>query len=413
MLSTLLSSLQNLISSSFVVGSFFPALAFWFANAAMLFVLNARFETYVRNNIGQTAGLSAVLMTAGLIGVAMFAYVLSALLPAIQSLLEGTWSEWLVHLFIPAQMRLWERLEEKTSQNQMLRGSFGIGAGGQTQTEVWKKTLLTARQAGNNMAVNHYRFRSPSAEQIAKLARRRRAGRAVSRDDLNTAVTVLTFDLRANNADLPGPDNDYALEGTRALLRKLIDYAEEYAKTEDRRLITARAFSFGALPLAPTRMGNVAKTIQHYSVERYDLNFEHFWSRLQLPVQRDKDFGPTLQASKTQLDFLISCCALTFVWGGSWAAWLLVSGGPDWLFLATALLCPVLAYAWYRAAVVHYRTFADVLRSSIDLFRFDLLNALHFPRPDGVLAERELWQTLDALNVLFELRDVRYVDPKS
>jgi hypothetical protein len=47
------------------------------------------------------------------------------------------------------------------------------------------------------------------------------------------------------------------------------------------------------------------------------------------------------------------------------------------------------------------------------LFRFDLLAALHYPQASGVHEERELWRTIDALHVLYELRDVRLTPPKS
>jgi hypothetical protein len=413
MLSTLLTNLQNLISTRFLLGSFLPTLAFWFAHAAMLFALNARFEAYVRNNIGQTAGLTAVLMSACLIGIAMSAYVFSALLPATQSLLEGNWPAWMVHFFVPAQMRHLERLDGEVDGNAKLRGSFGTAATGQSRAQLWRETLKTARVAGNSQTGNAYTFQKPSAREVRRLARLRRSGRAIDGDDLNKTVTLLTFDLRANNADLAGTDNDKALEKTRLLLWKLIEYADEYAAAQYRQLMTQRHFSFGAWPLAPTRMGNVAKTIQYYSVQRYNFNFELFWSRLQLPVQRDKDFGSTLQDSKALLDLLISCSALTFVWAVVWAAWLYLSGGAAWLFAAVALVGPTLAYLWYRVAVAHYRTFADVLRSSVDLFRFSLLNALHYPSPDGVDQERELWRTIDALHALLEVRDLRYVDAKT
>ena len=80
---------------------------------------------------------------------------------------------------------------------------------------------------------------------------------------------------------------------------------------------------------------------------------------------------------------------------------------PTWVLLAVALLGPMLAYGWCRTALAHYRTFADLLRSSVDLFRFNLLSALHYPLPVGVKEEREFWEMLDRLNVLFEIRAVR------
>src|SRR5437899_732980 len=117
MLTSVLTSLQSLISPRFAVANFFPTLAFWFATAIMLFVLNAPFRAFARDSVNQTAGMSAVLMGAVLIGIAMSAYVLSAVLPAIQSLMEGNWPPWITFLFAPAQMKHYERLNEKVAEN--------------------------------------------------------------------------------------------------------------------------------------------------------------------------------------------------------------------------------------------------------------------------------------------------------
>jgi hypothetical protein len=412
MFATLLSNLQTLISGRFLVTSFFPTLAFWFANAAALFVFNAPFHAYVVGHIGSSTGLPWLMMFAGLLGVAFTAYGEAALLPAIQSIMEGNWPGPLVQLFAPSEMNHYERLNSHITENRRLRGSLGTTGGGQSQAEAWRATLLEARIVGNQVAGNNYTSRDPSAIEIARLAKLRRHARGIPGNDITLAVVHLTMDLRTHNADRPGPNNDFALENTRSLLWELINYADEYAATQYRALVTRRQFEFGALPLAPTRMGNVAKSIQNYSVERYEFNFELLWSRLQLPAQRDKDFGPLLQAAKTQLDFLVSCSALTLVWALLWAILLYFSKGPVYVFLGIAIGGPVVSYAWYCVAVAQYRTLADLLRATIDLFRFDLLTALHYPLPSAVQEERTVWRTVDALHALFELRDLRYAPPK-
>jgi len=42
----------------------------------------------------------------------------------------------------------------------------------------------------------------------------------------------------------------------------------------------------------------------------------------------------------------------------------------------------------------------------------DLLAALHYPIPDGVEAERFLWEKIDALHLLHEVRDLKLTPPK-
>ena len=290
-------------------------------------------------------------------------------------------------------------------------GPFGTTPAGQTQAEVWRSQLLTARLAGSGK-VNTYTYDKPSAREVRRLARLRRAARPVSSTEVNTAVTNLIWELRNNDANGPGPHGDSALDNIHQSLYGLIGYAHEYAAAERRSLIARQQFSFGSLPLAPTRMGNVARTVQAYTIERYNFNFELLWSRLQLPAQRDKDFGPVLQAAKTQLDFLISCSVLTLVATLAWIVWLPVTQGPAWLFFTIAVLGPMVGCVWYRVAVAQYRTLADLLRSAVDLFRFDVLTAMHYPIPDGVEAERLLWEKIDALHLLHEVTDLRLTPPK-
>jgi hypothetical protein len=404
MFQTLLSNLQTLISSRFLVSSFFPTLAFWFANAVTLFFLNGRFQEYVLSNIGQIAGLTAVVTAAALIGVGISAYAASALLPTIHSMMEGNWPSWLAGLFVPSQMYGYERLEQKVRENNRLRG--------QLQAQ-WQPRLLDARKAGSEMAANNYTRRAASASEVERLAALRRRAQVIPGSAIDSAVKSLASDLRVHDANRPGPDDDFALDNTQQQLESLIRYAENFAVAQSRLLVTKSRFSFGDLPLAPTRMGNVARTVQSYAVSRYNLNFELFWSRLQLPAQKDKDFGPLLQAAKTQIDFLVTCSALTLFWTFIWIMSIYVTRGPGLAFLIVGLLGPFVAYLWYRVAVAQYRSLADLLRSSVDLFRFDLLAALRYPQPDGVAAERDLWDKVDALHLLYQLDDLPYVHPKS
>lgn len=415
MLTSAIATLQNLLSTRFIVGNFFPALAFWFANAVMLFSLNGSFRQFATNSLNNTLPFSAVILAATVIGVAMSAYALSAVLPAVQAVLEGQWPAWLIWLFAPSQMRRFETVTDRMNENSKLRGSFGNTIAGRTQAELWGDWLLEARREGTTTApdVNNYRRGADSAKAIQKLANRRRRAQPISVNQITKVVTPLVFDLRTNNADLPGIDNDLALDKMHVLLLDLIDYAEKTAIAQYRQLLNLRRFSFGLPPTAPTAMGNVAKTIQAYAVRRYNMNFEFFYSRFQPLWQKDPQFGPLLQSVRTQMDFLISAFLLTAVWSILWGLWLFATGGPVQAFLIAALVGPIVSVAWYQAAVVHYRTLADVLRTGIDLFRFELLKQLSLPVPTGVQEEYQLWENADALHSLYQLDDIRYVLPKS
>jgi hypothetical protein len=70
----------------------------------------------------------------------------------------------------------------------------------------------------------------------------------------------------------------------------------------------------------------------------------------------------------------------------------------SWLFfLVVGFLAPLLARFFYQLAVENYLVFADVVKSSVDLFRFQLLKSLHVPLPSCVRQERALWASLQDL----------------
>jgi len=413
MFSPLLTQLQSLISSRFLGPNFIPCLAFWFFNATVLYFLNAPFHDYVVSNASQSTGIPVLVIAVALTGIAFFAYAVSALLPTFQLFFEGNWPPWIAAFFAPAQAVSYERLEYKHAENRLRRASYGTTGAGQTQAEVWRGQLLAARTFGAALNNNAYTRHDVSARSVRRLVRLRRAARPIPVIDVTSAVAQLAMSLRVNNASAPGPDNDFALDRVHQSLLLLIAYADDFVAAEDRSLVTQKQFSFGAMPLAPTRMGNVAKTIQAYAVDRYNFNFDLLWSRLQLSAQRDKDFGPKLEAAKTQFDFFISCSVLTFAATLFWITWLPLTGGPSELFVAVATIGPAVGYVWYRVAVAQYRTLADLLRGAVDLFRLDLLTSLRYPIPDSVEAERDLWEKIDAMHLRYERSDLKLAPPKS
>ena len=187
-----------------------------------------------------------------------------------------------------------------------------------TEVERLQRQITSARAAGNARRRNKYTLDRPSAMGVRALADLRRAAKPIETVQLRKAVGELAPDLRANNVDIGDSDLEEVLTapvGSHRLRRAVCNGA--ISVPQDRTAVRV-----WKLPLAPTRMGNVARTVQNYTVHRYNFNFEFLWSRLQVFAQKDKDFGPSLQAAKTQLEFLISCSAWTFVWSLFWAAWL-------------------------------------------------------------------------------------------
>src|SRR5215204_287012 len=154
--------------------------------------------------------------------------------------------------------------------------------------------------------------------------------------------------------------------------------------------------------LGPTQLANVAEVHREYGLQRYGLDVELFWLRLLKIVKADKEFYPILEDAKTQLDFSVAISVLlmvhTFFWPALfWSALFLLGVptlSPYLLILLIAAVSLIGAWAFYGIAVQNYRSFGEAVRSAIDLYRFELLKALHVSLPKDSREEKELWEQL-------------------
>jgi hypothetical protein len=239
-------------------------------------------------------------------------------------------------------------------------------------------------------------------------AQRRRYSELIQADDLRQLSRDLVTRLEACNVDLSAK-----VDREQVRLTTLIDYAQERAHARYARMQNEFNSNFGMQELAATKMGNVANSIQTYAVRRYHCNFEVIWSNLQHSIQKDDKAQTALAEVKSQLDFLIACCWLSLL---STALWVVLFGAvePSRLgFRLAALIGPPVAYLWYRAAAEQYRSFADIVMTALDTFRFALLDEMKLARPNDVEDERHMWENIDKLTTYGEARNFRYQFPKS
>jgi len=154
-------------------------LTFWILNGAMAAWLNAPFRNWAEKLVVvPSTGQSTFLLATLLIGVALSAYLYSALLPAIQSLLEGRWPPWLVRLFLPPQVHQIEMIEEQVRKIRRLRGGLEnpVPPGTKPPFQDWRDRLRDARKRGhdNHRGVNNFARSSNGAVEVRKLEALRR-----------------------------------------------------------------------------------------------------------------------------------------------------------------------------------------------------------------------------------------------
>ena len=172
-----------------------------------------------------------------------------------------------------------------------------------------------------------------------------------------------------------------------------------------------------------TRLGNVLRAGELYSLERYAMDGLTFWPRLfhVLPAQ----FLQDMEEKNNQMLFLLNSALLLYVnaflstLAGFYGLFLnsrtplaLVSNAylnafrnfypHDYLLIAVFLA--VFAYMLYRIGVNAAEDYALFVRAGFDLYRFDLLKQLGQEAPTELSSERNLWEKLtDFFNVGNEL----------
>jgi len=143
----------------------------------------------------------------------------------------------------------------------------------------------------------------------------------------------------------------------------------------------------------PTRLGNALLAAESYpgDEQRWGIDAVFWWPRLYLILPdsaRDQ-----VDNARASLDQLVVLTMLSAAFGVVSLA--LSCAG---LNLAVGLSCAagalLLSRSSYLAAVTAAAVFGDLVRSSYDLFRGDLLGKLGWPMPPTLAAERQLWTAL-------------------
>jgi hypothetical protein len=392
-LSGLIEKLQSLFSPSLLISSVTPLICFIIFNAALMGWYLPEVNGWVQAVFpvdGVQKTLWAVLF---FMGILIAAYGLSSVGLPLREILEGR------YLGLPLERRL--RAVETARFAKLMRDlnqaaenvrQFREGSDG------WDEQLREARSKGNMLSECNYPDKSPARIKIQEIAAHKANEEVVAADDLVAAVNEIKVKLEANSTNIEsgkaGEVDSIRLDGDHVLLRELIEYARTRAENQYISLINEREFNFSIYSIKPTPLGNIAESVRGYAQSRYAMNLEFFWTPLQKVLQTDSAFFKTVQDAKTQLDFAVSMFWLTAVSTVLWCILLPLLIHTYLPFLAVATFGPLITRFWYFIAVQNYRSFADMLRSSIDLFRFELLKSFKISLPSDVESERLVWDKL-------------------
>jgi len=250
-----------------------------------------------------------------------------------------------------------------------------------------------------------------AARAVAPLNRARQLIQPVSVAEVRSAVRELTIALRENcdDPDLLAEESDrkrarQLAELQRSMWSRIVPHAKALAEEHDRLTAIERHRRFAERVLAPTGLGNEAAALRSYCATRYGIDFDFFWPRFLLVARGDPKLSDALASAKIQLDFSVVVLTLSSLSLLVWSVVLLWHGTSLLAAAVVAGLGPLVVYGWMGVVQASYAEFADVVRSSIDLRRFDVLTALRQALPASSGDESRCWEAAQRLSMFDEHR---------
>jgi hypothetical protein len=389
-LDTVLEKFSGLLSKDFVANGI-PVLAFATLHTAAAYRVFPATRRWIQASYLSDPAHNIAAGFVTLLFLIVLTYVLSPLNTPLRELLEGkTWPALLTSIFRQKYRARLAALEKQEQTARRARRALRLG------TPAWNAKLAEAAAVGKKTGVCTYVGCPSLNRMIFRLA----WDRGTSAEEIDSAVVALANELSANSNALKGTDNQLTpaarrLDDDHGKLLKAIDSAREHWEVLWVQHSNQIQSDFPGRRVAPTRMGNIAAVAAHYASSRYSLNLEIFWTRLQNVIQTNDAFYGLLQDGKRQLDFPIALFWQTAFFTAVWSLIIALVGGRPYLFLAITVSGVAGMRIWYSVALNSYKSFSDLVRAAVDLYRLALLKALHIPPPVNAEQERLIWESLE------------------
>jgi len=168
--------------------------------------------------------------------------------------------------------------------------------------------------------------------------------------------------------------------------------AARYAALQDR---LHHEYPPQAERLLPTQMGNALRAAEDYATTTYGMDAVFWWPRLASVLPEAVEQG--IEDALTPLLALLNLATLASLVAAGGAIYLWQSRVGGWVGALGILVIGLLfARLCYLGAVAQARGYGQQVRTAVDLYRFDLLKALHQPLPASFQEEQVLWGRLAA-----------------
>ena len=186
--------------------------------------------------------------------------------------------------------------------------------------------------------------------------------------------------------------------------------------------------------ILPTRLGNILRAAESYPQLRYRIDSVPLWPRMVYAI--DEKYMAHVDTANDQCSFLLNSSLLSGIFAcfsfmaviyQLFLLYILFYGIFDLsnfsviaepmsfitnilLYLALGLLSLMIAWFFYTASLFNVSKYGNMIRSSYDLFRFNLIEKLHLKLPPTFEKEKELWEQISEFVTIGELYGTHYFD---
>lgn len=217
--------------------------------------------------------------------------------------------------------------------------------------------------------------------------------------DFDNHKKELDEEIEQVNQELQKPTSQKQ-EKLQKQLEKLQKRLEKLQHQNDSGKLYETIYLYYPLPtqpkqVMPTRLGNILKNAELYSLDRYGIDAVFMWPRLyNLFSER---FLETIAEAKGSLDFMLVVSALSSIFALFSGVYLLIVKASGLLFLTCFWGGLFLAWLTYRSALGSALLYAQQIKAGFDLYRHELLKQMRLELPKTPLEEPKLWEEIKEL----------------
>ncbi|GAA3292037.1 hypothetical protein GCM10020218_066110 [Dactylosporangium vinaceum] len=221
---------------------------------------------------------------------------------------------------------------------------------------------------------------------VANRARERMRQRKLLLADRIAAVELVDRE-RAGDLDTDGAAALAAMRAHRRVRRHLDRDATGGAVRRGLLHERLRRFPVDDSQVVATRLGNAIRRLEEYGYDRYRLDTQIFW--YELTAVADERTTKQVEQARTTVDFFVA-----LLYGHLAVAGVALVGAfvhPGALLWAAVVGLPLLAYCWYRLAVVTTDEWAAAVRAMVNVGRVAFAERLGVTLPATLEEERTMW----------------------